>query len=149
MSIIISTIGRATEDLCQGAALPQRQTGRRSTARQCTTLVDVRLEVDAGRQRIKKMHNPNICCGSDNLHYRNLPDGRVFASGSQVDCFLADRQPQKPFAVESAPPLSGVYLNKSQVVIRSGAQRFGHSRKSIEHALHKILGCLKLLREDN
>jgi hypothetical protein len=53
--------------------------------------------------------------------------------------FLADRQPQKPFAVESAPPLSGGYLNKSQVVIRSGAQRFGHSRKSIEHALHKFL----------
>src|SRR5665213_731919 len=54
MSITISTIGRATADLCQRAAGPQRQPGGSSTARPCTTLVDVRLEVDAARERNRK-----------------------------------------------------------------------------------------------
>ena len=55
MSIIISTIGRATVALCQRAARPQRQIGRNSAARQCTTLVDVRLEADAARERNKNV----------------------------------------------------------------------------------------------
>jgi len=65
---------------------------------------------------------------------QNLPDYKLYVKT------LIEGQPQEPFAAQSAPPLSKVYdQNEAVTVIETSSQRFGRSRKNVEHALDTFL----------